>query len=187
MGDLASIVKVDKKRQKVFETVQPHGVIDNTLMVDRYKYLDVLACNVNELKALGFKDFTGVTPAQSIGVAGSSSGSSNSAIVPSSTTIATSGQPAVSAGIPPSASITSGITSTIGNLNINSGTSERSDLFLLTTVLCTCVDNICVFRISVAEPAASEIKKQRYPVPDTSQMLPFKPYRNASMYAFTQA
>jgi hypothetical protein len=28
----------------------------NTLMIDRYKYLDLMPCNYNELKALGIKD-----------------------------------------------------------------------------------------------------------------------------------
>ena len=61
VGDLASILKVDKKRQKAFESMQNSStaaIIESnecTLMVDRYKYFDLLPCSPNELKAIGYK------------------------------------------------------------------------------------------------------------------------------------
>jgi len=32
------------------------------LMIDRYRYLDLLPCNANELKAMGYKDSKLVNP-----------------------------------------------------------------------------------------------------------------------------
>jgi len=38
----------------------------------------------------------------------------------------------------------------------------------------------------VAMAAANELKKAKYPQPDTAQMLPFKPVRNACKYLILQ-
>lgn len=35
---------------------QQNDITQSTLMVDRYRYLDLLPCNSYELKAIGFKD-----------------------------------------------------------------------------------------------------------------------------------
>ena len=114
VGDLASILRVDKKQQKVFESMQNNGANEMlkecTLMVDRYKYFDLLPCNQNELKAIGYKDI----PVKLASVA------------------------------------SAGQQSNINNLLLNS-----TDEFSLSAV--------------------NEAKKLKYPVPDSSQMLPYKP------------
>jgi cleavage stimulation factor subunit 3 len=109
VGDLASILKVDKKRQKVFESMQNGELNECTLMVDRYKYFDLLPCNQNELKAIGYKD-----------------------IPVKLATVSSSGQQ-----------------SSINNLLISPDEFSFS--------------------------AVNEAKKLKYPVPDSSQMLPYKP------------
>jgi len=38
--------------------------------------------------------------------------------------------------------------------------------------------------LSPSEIAAHELKKAKYPKPDTTQMLPFKPVRNACKFIF---
>jgi cleavage stimulation factor subunit 3 len=56
VGDLASILKVDKKRQKMSAESDPINDNITISMVDRYKYLDLLPCTTAELKSLGYKD-----------------------------------------------------------------------------------------------------------------------------------
>lgn len=107
VGDLASILKVDKKRQKVFESLQNTELNECTLMVDRYKYFDLLPCNQNELKAIGYKDI----PAK---------------------------------------------LQSMGQQNAANLAAQGSESY----------------------SAANDAKKAKYPVPDTSQMLPYKPVRN---------
>jgi cleavage stimulation factor subunit 3 len=112
VGDLASILKVDKKRQKAFESMQ--NVTESNeciLMVDRYKYFDLLPCNQNELKAIGYKDIPVKMPSVALGQQSNSN-------------------------------------------NVSSNPTEYS------------------------LSAANEARKAKYPVPDTSQMLPYKPVRN---------
>ncbi|XP_072164826.1 cleavage stimulation factor subunit 3-like [Diadema setosum] len=53
-GDLASIVKVEKRRQTIFKT--DYKDKETSLLVDRYRYLDLFPCTGPELKALGYKD-----------------------------------------------------------------------------------------------------------------------------------
>ncbi|XP_063970903.1 cleavage stimulation factor subunit 3-like [Lytechinus pictus] len=53
-GDLASIIKVEKRRQTIFKT--DYKDRETSLLVDRYRYLDLFPCNTAELKALGYKD-----------------------------------------------------------------------------------------------------------------------------------
>eukprot|EP00057_Strongylocentrotus_purpuratus_P005524 XP_003731164.1 PREDICTED: cleavage stimulation factor subunit 3 [Strongylocentrotus purpuratus] len=52
-GDLASIIKVEKRRQTIFKTEYKDR--ETSLLVDRYRYLDLFPCNPSELKALGYK------------------------------------------------------------------------------------------------------------------------------------
>nr|XP_054774359.1 cleavage stimulation factor subunit 3-like [Lytechinus pictus] len=52
-GDLASIIKVEKRRQTIFKT--DYKDRETSLLVDRYRYLDLFPCNPAELKALGYK------------------------------------------------------------------------------------------------------------------------------------
>lgn len=111
VGDLASILKVDKKRQKFYETTQNANDWSETiLLIDRYKYMDLLPCSQNELKSIGYKDV-------------------------------------------PTQKQTEQINQSANNLTLT--------------------------QAEFATVAANQIKKSKYPVPDITQMLPFKPVRNA--------
>ncbi len=111
VGDLASILKVDKKRQKFYESTQNTNDWSETiLLIDRYKYMDLLPCSQNELKSIGYKDI----PAKQ---------------------------------------------------------SSQSN---------TLLTNMNLTQAEYAAVAANEIKRAKFPVPDITQMLPFKPVRNAS-------
>ena len=39
------------------QSMQSIEAIQNTLMVDRYRYADLLPCSINELRSMGFQDF----------------------------------------------------------------------------------------------------------------------------------
>eukprot|EP00057_Strongylocentrotus_purpuratus_P032520 XP_787925.3 PREDICTED: cleavage stimulation factor subunit 3 [Strongylocentrotus purpuratus] len=58
-GDLASIIKVEKRRQTIFKTEYKDR--ETSLLVDRYRYLDLFPCNPSELKALGYKEYEAIT------------------------------------------------------------------------------------------------------------------------------
>lgn len=112
VGDLASILKVDKKRQKFFESTQTTSDwSDVILLIDRYKYMDILPCTQNELKSIGYKD------------------------------------------IPSKQSASLNQTMIFSNKNLTQREFEMVEV--------------------------NEIKKSKYPIPDVTQMLPFKPVRNA--------
>ncbi|XP_036595701.1 cleavage stimulation factor subunit 3-like [Trichosurus vulpecula] len=55
-GDLASILKVEKRRFAAFREDYEHR--ETTLLVDRYKVMDLYPCSANELKALGYEDIS---------------------------------------------------------------------------------------------------------------------------------
>lgn len=111
VGDLASILKVDKKRQKFYESTQSSSDwSESILLIDRYKYLDLLPCTLNELKSIGYKD---IPTAQS---------------------------------------------SVLNQLSLFSNNGISSEF---------------------TNMAANEIKKSKFPQPDITQMLPFKPVRNS--------
>ncbi len=51
VGDLASILKVDKRRREALE--KEFQSMQTLLLIDRYKFLDLLPCSSDELKMLG--------------------------------------------------------------------------------------------------------------------------------------
>ncbi|XP_070535055.1 cleavage stimulation factor subunit 3-like [Ptychodera flava] len=55
-GDLSSVLKVEKRRQQVFK--EEFEERETTLLVDRYRYLDLYPCSAGELKALGYRDLS---------------------------------------------------------------------------------------------------------------------------------
>lgn len=120
VGDLASILKVDKKRQKVFAQQQStsNDQTQNAFMIDRYKFLDLLPCSFNELKSMGYKNIP--------------------------TTLESKAK------------------------------SVKSNLSTLFS------SNIIQKELAIV--AANEIKRSKFPVPDVTQMLPFKPIRNTRNY-----
>ncbi|KAK7107878.1 cleavage stimulation factor subunit 3-like [Littorina saxatilis] len=54
VGDLASIVKVEKRRAQTIEKVQEFEGKETALLIDRYKYLDLMPCSDSELRAIGY-------------------------------------------------------------------------------------------------------------------------------------
>ncbi|GAB6030297.1 Cleavage stimulation factor subunit 3 [Chamberlinius hualienensis] len=65
IGDLASILKVEKRRAAVIERLQEFEGRETALLVDRYKYLDLYPCTQQELRSIGFKDLSSSTSIQS--------------------------------------------------------------------------------------------------------------------------
>lgn len=53
IGDLASILKVEKRRFTAFR--EEYEGKETALLVDRYKFMDLYPCSASELKALGYK------------------------------------------------------------------------------------------------------------------------------------
>lgn len=53
IGDLASILKVEKRRFTAFK--EEYEGKETALLVDRYKFMDLYPCSASELKALGYK------------------------------------------------------------------------------------------------------------------------------------
>ncbi|XP_061670217.1 cleavage stimulation factor subunit 3 isoform X2 [Syngnathoides biaculeatus] len=54
IGDLASILKVERRRFTAFK--EEYEGKETALLVDRYKFMDLYPCSASELKALGYKD-----------------------------------------------------------------------------------------------------------------------------------
>lgn len=53
IGDLASILKVERRRFLAFK--DEYEGKETALLVDRYKFMDLYPCSTSELKALGYK------------------------------------------------------------------------------------------------------------------------------------
>ncbi|KAK3887799.1 hypothetical protein Pmani_024674 [Petrolisthes manimaculis] len=58
VGDLASIVKVEKRRAHVLQKLQEFEGKDTAQLVDRYKFMDLYPCTPAELKAIGYRDIS---------------------------------------------------------------------------------------------------------------------------------
>ncbi|XP_017952817.1 cleavage stimulation factor subunit 3-like isoform X1 [Xenopus tropicalis] len=54
IGDVASILKVGKRRHTAFK--EGYEGKETALLVDRYTFMDLYPCSTSELKALGYKD-----------------------------------------------------------------------------------------------------------------------------------
>ncbi|CAF3573294.1 unnamed protein product, partial [Rotaria sp. Silwood2] len=58
VGDLQSIKKVEKRRLKIYSELNELEGRETLLLVDRYKFLNLLPCSIDELKLLGYKDLS---------------------------------------------------------------------------------------------------------------------------------
>ncbi|KYN44814.1 Protein suppressor of forked [Trachymyrmex septentrionalis] len=67
IGDLASIVKVEKRRSAVLEKIKEFEGKETAQLVDRYKFLDLYPCTAMELRSIGYMDVSSVAR-NSIGV-----------------------------------------------------------------------------------------------------------------------
>ncbi|XP_067120911.1 cleavage stimulation factor subunit 3 isoform X1 [Centruroides vittatus] len=56
IGDLSSILKVEKRRAAIIESLKEFEGKETALLVDRYKFLDLYPCSPSELKAIGYRE-----------------------------------------------------------------------------------------------------------------------------------
>jgi len=56
IGTIEEIHEVEKKRQKLFEEMGQYEGRETTLLIDRYKFGNMLPCDAAELKSMGYKD-----------------------------------------------------------------------------------------------------------------------------------
>ncbi|KAG7295482.1 hypothetical protein JYU34_021678 [Plutella xylostella] len=56
IGDLVSIVKVERRRQAMLEKIKEFEGKETAQLVDRYKFLDLYPCSIAELKSIGYTE-----------------------------------------------------------------------------------------------------------------------------------
>ncbi|XP_075220656.1 cleavage stimulation factor subunit su(f) isoform X2 [Lycorma delicatula] len=61
IGDLASIVKVEKRRSAVLGKIAEFEGKETAQLVDRYKFLDLYPCTAAELRSIGYNEVTATT------------------------------------------------------------------------------------------------------------------------------
>ncbi|ALC49674.1 su-f- [Drosophila busckii] len=60
IGDLSSILKVERRRSSVFENLKEYEGKETAQLVDRYKFLDLYPCTSTELKSIGYAENVGI-------------------------------------------------------------------------------------------------------------------------------
>lgn len=71
VGDLSSILKVEKRRNGIIEKLNELEGKETALLIDRYKFMDLYPCTGSELKAIGYQELarqnvvTGANPTAS--------------------------------------------------------------------------------------------------------------------------
>lgn len=60
IGDLSSIVKVERRRTVVLENLKEFEGKETAQLVDRYKFLDLYPCTHTELRSIGYNEVCGV-------------------------------------------------------------------------------------------------------------------------------
>ncbi|XP_066255675.1 protein suppressor of forked [Euwallacea similis] len=63
IGDLQSIVKVEKRRSEVLSKIKEFQGKDTAQLVDRYRFLDLFPCLAQELKSIGYTEVINITGA----------------------------------------------------------------------------------------------------------------------------
>ncbi|KAG0424775.1 hypothetical protein HPB47_027996, partial [Ixodes persulcatus] len=58
IGDLSSILKVEKRRAATIEKLKEFEGKETALLVDRYRFMDLYPCSSQELKSLGYRELT---------------------------------------------------------------------------------------------------------------------------------
>ncbi|XP_046802909.1 protein suppressor of forked isoform X2 [Lucilia cuprina] len=61
IGDLSSIVKVERRRSAVLENLKEYEGKETAQLVDRYKFLDLYPCTTVELRSIGYTENVGIT------------------------------------------------------------------------------------------------------------------------------
>lgn len=60
VGDLASILKVEKRRKTAYEEAQKDQTMNHSMLViDRYKFMDLMPCSGEQLKLIGYNVLKG--------------------------------------------------------------------------------------------------------------------------------
>lgn len=52
VGDLSSILKVDQRRREALK--EQYGEMQTLLLIDRYKFLDLVPCTNDQLRLMGY-------------------------------------------------------------------------------------------------------------------------------------
>ncbi|XP_065168695.1 protein suppressor of forked isoform X2 [Atheta coriaria] len=65
IGDLQSIVKVEKRRSEVLSKIKEFEGKETAQLVDRYKFLDLYPCTPQELRSIGYTDVINISGCQS--------------------------------------------------------------------------------------------------------------------------
>ncbi|KAL3271951.1 hypothetical protein HHI36_022421 [Cryptolaemus montrouzieri] len=63
IGDLPSIVKVEKRRSEVLSKIKEFEGKETAQLVDRYRFLDLYPCSAQELKSIGYTEVINITGA----------------------------------------------------------------------------------------------------------------------------
>ncbi|CAH1992348.1 unnamed protein product [Acanthoscelides obtectus] len=63
IGDLQSIVKVEKRRSEVLSKIKEFEGKETAQLVDRYRFLDLFPCSPQELKSIGYTEVINITGA----------------------------------------------------------------------------------------------------------------------------
>lgn len=63
IGDLQSIVKVEKRRSEVLSKIKEFEGKETAQLVDRYRFLDLFPCTAQELKSIGYTEVINITGA----------------------------------------------------------------------------------------------------------------------------
>lgn len=63
IGDLQSIVKVEKRRSEVLSKIKEFEGKETAQLVDRYRFLDLYPCTASELKSIGYTEVINITGA----------------------------------------------------------------------------------------------------------------------------
>ncbi|XP_067636108.1 protein suppressor of forked [Eurosta solidaginis] len=60
IGDLSSIVKVERRRSAILENLKEYEGKETAQLVDRYKFLDLYPCTTVELRSIGYTENVGI-------------------------------------------------------------------------------------------------------------------------------
>lgn len=66
IGDLSSIVKVERRRSAVLENLKEYEGKETAQLIDRYKYLDLFPCTQPELKSVGYHEINSISTGQKV-------------------------------------------------------------------------------------------------------------------------
>ena len=147
-----------EKRQKLYEELNLYEGRETALLIDTHRYLDLLPCNQVELKSMGYLDLNIIQQLLQ-----------NSNLPLNISLQLVNQQLNISNTQSTSSSINTGPLSTSGNNNsganaINGTHTQQTNLLSNDDLLSSNSQNV--------------EQKSKFLVPDSNQMLPFKPLRN---------